>query len=459
MLDGIEVVLDEWDLKEGHDKYEFMEQMVVNLSVNKVLLICNKEYKEKADNRSGGVGAESLIVSGEVYSKTKQEKFIPIVMEYDNTGSPYLPTFIKSRIYIDLSQEDSFEDNYEKLIRNIYNKPLSQKPPLGTPPQYIQIENALFLPTAHKVNALKTALINEKKNINVYIDDYFETFLSSLDNYNLDLGVENNDDFDELVLRRIEEMKPLRDDFINFLETYLKYSLEINIDKLHRFLEKLLEYLFNKDGIDIGSHYFGSLKHDHFRFFYYELFLYLSTVMIEYERFQELGFLLKNPFFFYKKTINELSHENFVKFYNYLTSLDDMRNKKRNLNRVSVTADLIKQREHNKYTFENVIQTDIVLYYISVIFVSDKKPYFEWRWFPTTSCYYSNKVLPLLAKAVSNRHFEKIKFLFDVLDKDELLFKLNDENFEEKNNYRQTFYFNIPKIKYGLNIDKLCTMP
>ncbi|PZU09473.1 MAG: hypothetical protein DI622_16490, partial [Chryseobacterium sp.] len=48
--DGIHVVLDDWDLKEGQDKYHFMEQMVNDKTVSKVLLICNKEYAEKANN-------------------------------------------------------------------------------------------------------------------------------------------------------------------------------------------------------------------------------------------------------------------------------------------------------------------------------------------------------------------------------------------------------------------------
>ena len=45
--DGVHVIIDEWDLKEGQDKYSFMEQMVNNPDVKRVLLICNKEYSDK----------------------------------------------------------------------------------------------------------------------------------------------------------------------------------------------------------------------------------------------------------------------------------------------------------------------------------------------------------------------------------------------------------------------------
>ena len=78
--DYVHVIIDEWDLKEGQDKYQFMEQMVNNPEVGKVLLICSKDYADKANAKKGGVGIESLIVSDEIYSKVDQTKFIPIIL-------------------------------------------------------------------------------------------------------------------------------------------------------------------------------------------------------------------------------------------------------------------------------------------------------------------------------------------------------------------------------------------
>ena len=110
--DGIHVILDDWDLKEGQDKYSFMEQMVNDQSISKVLLICNKEYSEKANQRVGGVGAESLIISNDIYTQAEQTKFIPVVMEYDDNNNPFVPTFVNTRIFIDLSDEENYEENH-----------------------------------------------------------------------------------------------------------------------------------------------------------------------------------------------------------------------------------------------------------------------------------------------------------------------------------------------------------
>ena len=134
MGDGIEVIFDKWDLKPGNDKYLFMEQCVNDTNIDKVLLICNKTYKEKADARTGGVGDETTIISQEVYSNNNQEKFIPIIFEKDDNDDAYVPTYVKSRIYIDLSNDDVYEDGYEQLVRNIYEEPLNKKPARGKRP-------------------------------------------------------------------------------------------------------------------------------------------------------------------------------------------------------------------------------------------------------------------------------------------------------------------------------------
>src|SRR3972149_4314240 len=96
--DGVVVVMNKWDLKEGQDKYAFMEKMVTDPTMSKVLIISDKKYAEKSNNKSGGVGTESQIISAEIYDKVEQTKFIPIVTEFDEDGKPYLPIFLKNRI-------------------------------------------------------------------------------------------------------------------------------------------------------------------------------------------------------------------------------------------------------------------------------------------------------------------------------------------------------------------------
>lgn len=141
LANGIEVILDVYDLKDGNDKYAFMEQSVNDPTVDHVLIVCDKTYTDKANNRTGGVGDETVIITPEIYGNTTQEKFIPIIVEKDEDGKAYCPNYIKSRIYVDLSNEITYESEYEKLLRDIYNKPKFRKPALGKKPEWLENEN------------------------------------------------------------------------------------------------------------------------------------------------------------------------------------------------------------------------------------------------------------------------------------------------------------------------------
>lgn len=74
---GVDVVLDQWDLALGQDVALFM-QRGVSLS-DRVIMICSEEYVKKADGGSGGVGFERLIITSEVVENIDTKKFIPVI--------------------------------------------------------------------------------------------------------------------------------------------------------------------------------------------------------------------------------------------------------------------------------------------------------------------------------------------------------------------------------------------
>lgn len=135
MNDGIDVILDKWDLHSGADRFSFMEKSVSES--DKVLILCNKAYKEKADNRYGGAGQETMIIAPEVYEKTASEKFIPIIMERSLFGEEYIPQYLKSLIYIDYTDKD-VESQYQNLLYAIYGVTKNIKPRIGDVPSYIK---------------------------------------------------------------------------------------------------------------------------------------------------------------------------------------------------------------------------------------------------------------------------------------------------------------------------------
>ena len=93
---GVDVTFDKWDLKEGHDAHAFMERTVTDPTIEKVIVVCDKIYAEKADGRSGGVGTEAQIITPELYGRKSQDKFVAVIAESDSQGLPCLPTFLKA---------------------------------------------------------------------------------------------------------------------------------------------------------------------------------------------------------------------------------------------------------------------------------------------------------------------------------------------------------------------------
>lgn len=75
--DGVDAIIDKWHLKPGQDKFAVMEKMMMSEEIHKVLVVCDRKYKEKADSRSGGVGVETQVITRNVYNHVNQEKFIP----------------------------------------------------------------------------------------------------------------------------------------------------------------------------------------------------------------------------------------------------------------------------------------------------------------------------------------------------------------------------------------------
>lgn len=457
--DGVHVIIDEWDLSEGQDKYQFMEQMVNNEDIKRVLIICNKDYSEKANQKKGGVGVESLIISDEIYRQADQKKFIPVIFEKDETGKEYVPTFVKSRIYIDLSGESTFEEEYEKLLRNIFDKPLSKRPPIGTIPAHIHESDPVFLRTSHKVKAIENALKNERKNYQVFIDDYYQTFLDSLDDFQItDDELKGNVIIDELVLSHIEAIKDLRNDFVEFLNIVLLYSFEFDEEKFHSFLEKLISYLTLDKNQEYPSHTHGYLRMDIYRFFFYELFLYLTTILLEKEKFEILGRILSSSLVIYNERSSNTQAYSYTIFCQPVESLDRYRNQRLNLRRISITADTIKQRADIKdIKFKKLAQADVLLYYRAIMYTNEEVNGFVWhRWWPYLSVYWIHH-LPIIDKMMSKRYFDKIKPVFAVDTAQQLSDKVSNV-LENKRDDISRFNLDFPYIQKVFNFKKIGTI-
>lgn len=125
---GIYVFFDRYDLYAGKDMIYFMEESVKKS--NKTLLIMTPNYKVKSEKRVGGVGFETSIVTAEIFNNQKSEKFIPILVGDRKKSTP---DFIKTKIYIDMTDESEFDEKMEELIAAIHGKSNQERPPVEEP--------------------------------------------------------------------------------------------------------------------------------------------------------------------------------------------------------------------------------------------------------------------------------------------------------------------------------------
>ncbi len=106
---GVEVV---WDRKLALGKQipSFMEDSLQ--TCRQVLFICTPEYKRKADQRAGGVGYETNVITADVYRGHNDVKYIPVLFAGDWDTS--MPVWAGGKLGADL-RRDSIEE-YEKLL-------------------------------------------------------------------------------------------------------------------------------------------------------------------------------------------------------------------------------------------------------------------------------------------------------------------------------------------------------
>lgn len=123
---GIEVTLDQWHTAPGDELPKFMETAVRENDF--VIIVCTPRYKDRSDNRIGGVGYEGNIITAEIMTSQNERKFIPILRV--GSWKTAAPSWLLGKSYIDFSSNPYEERNYSELVMTLTgNRP--QAPPVG----------------------------------------------------------------------------------------------------------------------------------------------------------------------------------------------------------------------------------------------------------------------------------------------------------------------------------------
>jgi TIR domain len=131
---GVDARLDQFHLKPGYDLPQWMTNEVI--MAEKVLLICDSYYMEKADFRKGGVGWETMIIQGDMLAQgDTKTKYIALIREEQVEKA--LPIYMRSKYALNWGKKEQFDEQaLKELILLLYDR--DNEPPLGKAPTYVK---------------------------------------------------------------------------------------------------------------------------------------------------------------------------------------------------------------------------------------------------------------------------------------------------------------------------------
>jgi hypothetical protein len=446
--DGIEVVIDIYDLKEGHDKFAFMERMVTDSSVTHVLVICDRKYSEKADRRKAGVGTESQIISKEVYDKVEQSKFIPIVCELDETQEAYLPTFLKSRIYIDFSTLEAVNQHWEQLIRAIYDKPQYEKPKLGKPPIYITSEIEIPISKIQpKFNTLKQAILEGKKGTPFFRSDFLDACIQYAD----DLRIRERPEvklLGEKILEDAMKLKVIRNHIIDWviLEGKITPNEEFS-EHLITFLERLRELKSRPPDLNSWSEAWFEAH----SLFIYETFLYIVAALIKMNSVEVLHEVFTSHYLRPKsERYGGSSFDTFDTFYGDAGTLQSVLAPE-GKRLYSPAAEFIhRNADREDLPFTSIVEAELLVFLMALL-----NP--DASWFPQTQYYSQNtdEASPFFLRATQHKHFLKLAIITGISDANALREAFN-QGYERIS--VRSFNFHFKNFGGLMNLSKIDTL-
>jgi len=115
---GVDARLDRWHLRQGMDLPQFMTNELT--MANRVVLISDERYAEKADKRVGGVGWETMIVQGDMADRPPDNtKYIVVVRSASVDAG--LPRYLKTKFFMHWPDATVESKNRRILLRELFD--------------------------------------------------------------------------------------------------------------------------------------------------------------------------------------------------------------------------------------------------------------------------------------------------------------------------------------------------
>ena len=155
---GVNAILDQWNLDLGRDVAAFIERGLSES--NRVVCICSENYVRRANEKRGGVGYEKTIMTAEILRDQNADWVIPVIR--NNPGDEVLPVFLGARRYVDFRDDSQYERQYQELLRSLLDEPVLPVPLIGENPfevARLHAERTFFPGTERYVSPASTGRV------------------------------------------------------------------------------------------------------------------------------------------------------------------------------------------------------------------------------------------------------------------------------------------------------------
>jgi hypothetical protein len=283
--------------------------------------------------------------------------------------------------------------------------------------------------------------------------DYLDRLYDTLKELQVDVAtVKEKDERDTLMLKRLEDWNPFREEWVSFLRTICRYGTD----------PRLFEAIpsFFKSALKLTGGLRQPRWNQHLYFIVHEAFLYAVTVLFQELRFDTVALLLSSH---YRDPNRRESIQRYGIFYHgdtrYLEELlNGIWSKQDNVRGYAYPhmVWLHKRANQNLIPFELLIEADLILWLRYKLESTPDVGFRMLRWFPVTvgslgDYDWSVSIFPIFQHATSRRFFEQFKAVLGVDSKDELL-QMWDRVFTTDSEFRDSGYW-----KRAFNIEELAT--
>ena len=425
--DGVDVVIDKWSVEAGNDMNSFMEKSVNDPSITNVLILLDENYAVKADGRQGGVGAETQIISQEVYNKVDQNRFVPVIFERNVNNEVCKPIYLKGSYHFDLSDEENYDEQYKNLVRSLYGVDTYRVPELGQKPQWVDEQILLSPKTLSKYDTLK------ETSPRIIISERFSGYLAEISGAItgiLDDKFTNNTP--EEFIKHYDSTRTIRSDYLVLLTKCMW------VDNFCEYIADFFESTLNS--VDKQSSFESEIS----KIFIHELFICTIAFLLKRKLYSSIGYILGRTYFYNEPKYGKEKGDSYIMFYSGLvhSNFDNAINERDNQKYYSGTAHYwVNSIDNSIITKSDFTAADLLCFNYAVY---GKYYNSDYEWFPVSYIYdntYNNSIRALARLLVSKEKMLKLLPMFnhDTLESFISQFMDIEENIQTKR-YRDYRY-------------------